>query len=102
MSPASVASPERTWWEKDAPCTHSENSAIYFEIEDAVDEGRVADAAVVAEALECCETCEVQTYCYEVATRTSSVGIWGGTTSTERGILYTPKGLRLRGEKVSA
>ena len=81
----------RTWWEWSGIC-HAEDAPIdpecFFEIENAVDEGRMADPMVVSAALFACSACQVQTMCLEIALSTKALGIWGGTTASERGKRY--------------
>lgn len=78
----------RTRWGDDASCREAEDPEIFFEIENAVDEKRMADPMVISEAVHMCEKCPVIERCFREAVYTRSLGIWGGTTSLERGLTY--------------
>lgn len=78
----------RTRWEDGAACADVEDPEIFFEIENAVDQHRVADPLKIAEALGHCATCPIEERCFYEAVRSRSYGIRGGTTSEERSMPY--------------
>ncbi|MGH2669319.1 MAG: WhiB family transcriptional regulator [bacterium] len=80
---------ERVNWEAPGLCARPGTDVdAFFELEDAVDEGRVADFRRVAYALGLCGACPVRRECLHRGTETRSYGIWGGTTAKERGMRY--------------
>lgn len=78
----------RVRWEDGAACRDIEDVEIFFEIENASDENRVADPLKIAEALHLCEVCPISERCFKEGVFSRSYGIWGGTTAEERGMKY--------------
>lgn len=79
---------KRTRWEMEAACAYAEDPEIFFEIENAVDEERISNPVKIAEALSTCDSCPIIDRCFHEAVYSRSVGIWGGTTASERGVRY--------------
>jgi hypothetical protein len=73
------------------PCQGSDDPNAWYEIEDAVEENRLADPVRIATALEGCTRCPVREACEKAGK--GELGIWGGKTSIERGMRpYTVRG----------
>lgn len=88
----------RTRWEDGAACTDMDPE-LFFEVENAVDEHRLPDPLKVAEALSACRRCPIHHECRDVGDRTRAVGIWGGRTAAERGLVYVlPRSSRRNGD----
>lgn len=78
----------RTRWENGANCEDAVDPEMFFEIENAADEGRVADPMILSAAMHACESCTVIERCFREAVYTRSFGIRAGTTAAERGLMY--------------
>jgi hypothetical protein len=85
----------RTRWEDGARCGETNDPEAHFELENAIEENRMADVMRVSIAMHACEVCPVIERCFREAVFSRSLGIWGGTTAAERGIYYKLAGAEL-------
>lgn len=77
----------RTRWEDRRACVNVDPEA-FFEVENARDEERMVDPMVISRAIHACEICPLIERCFREAVFSRSMGIWGGTTASERGMRY--------------